>query len=54
MVHVDLIDGLAARDVAVDFIAKSTRADGIIDSNLVRRAKTQGCSQCSGSSCSIQ
>ena len=25
MVHIDLIDGLAARDVAVDFIAESTR-----------------------------
>ena len=44
MVHIDLIDGLAARDVAVDFIAESTRADGIIStrSNLVRRAKARG------------
>lgn len=41
LVHIDLIDGLAAREVAVDFIAGSTRADGIIStkSSLIRRAK---------------
>jgi len=44
MVHVDLIDGLAVRDVAIDFIAKNTNADGIIStkSNLVKRAKACG------------
>ena len=44
LVHVDLIDGLAARDIAVDFIAKNTQADGIIStkSNLVRHAKSLG------------
>ncbi len=44
MVHVDLIDGLAARDVAIDFIAKNTNADGIISTkpNLIRRAHTCG------------
>lgn len=44
MVHVDLIDGLSPRDIAVDFIAKSTNADGIISTkaNLVRHAKSCG------------
>jgi glycerol uptake operon antiterminator len=44
MVHVDLIDGLASRDVAVDFIAKNTNADGIISTrpNIVHKAKTCG------------
>jgi len=41
MVHVDLIDGLATRDIAVDFIARNTNADGIITTkpSLVKRAK---------------
>lgn len=44
VVHMDLVDGLGARDVAVDFIAQKTRADGIIStrSNLVKRAHAQG------------
>jgi len=44
MVHVDLIDGLASKDVAVDFIAKNTSADGIISTraNIVHRAKACG------------
>lgn len=44
MIHVDLVDGLAARDVAVEFIATQTQADGIISTrqNLVRRAKALG------------
>lgn len=44
MVHVDLIDGLAARDVAVDYIAKNTSADGILSTkpNLIRRAHLLG------------
>ena len=44
MVHIDLIDGLSPRDVAVDFIAKNTDADGVIStkSNLVRHAKDRG------------
>lgn len=43
-VHIDLIDGLSAREVAVDFIAKNTQADGIISTkqSLVRYAKTKG------------
>lgn len=44
MVHIDLIDGLAARDVAVDYIVGATQADGIISTKpgLVRRAKEKG------------
>lgn len=44
LVHLDLIDGLAQRDVSVDFIAQHTRADGIITTRplLARRAKSLG------------
>jgi len=44
MVHVDLIDGLAARDAAVDFIARTTSADGIISTRpgIMRYAKNCG------------
>lgn len=40
-VHVDLIEGLMGRDIAVDFLAQNTQADGIISTrpNLIRRAK---------------
>lgn len=43
-VHIDLIDGLSAREVAVDFIVKNTLSDGIISTkqSLVRYAKTKG------------
>ena len=34
LVHLDLINGLSAKDVAVDFIKKYTKADGIISTNL--------------------
>ena len=42
--HLDLIDGLSSRDVAVDFLAGNTRIDGILSTraNLVRRARDQG------------
>lgn len=41
LVHIDLIAGLSSREVAVDFIQKSTCADGIITTKpaLVQRAK---------------
>ena len=44
LVHLDLIDGLNSRDVAVDFLAKNTLADGILSTkaNLVKYAKAQG------------
>ena len=40
MVHVDLVSGLAAKEIAVDFIKESTEADGIISTKpaLIRRA----------------
>lgn len=40
-VHADLIDGLTVRDIAVDFLAQNTAADGIISTrpNLIHRAK---------------
>jgi glycerol uptake operon antiterminator len=42
--HMDLIDGLSSRDVAVDFLAEYTRVDGILSTkaNLVNHAKFRG------------
>ena len=44
VVHVDLIAGLAGKEVAVDFIRNTTEADGIISSrqSFIRRAKELG------------
>lgn len=44
MVHIDLIAGLNAKEISVEFIARQTRADGIITTKpaLVRRAKELG------------
>lgn len=44
MVHLDLLDGLALRDVSVDFIAENTCADGILSTklSLVKRASEKG------------
>ena len=41
VVHVDLILGLSAKEIAVDYIHENTKADGIISTraNLVQRAK---------------
>lgn len=43
-VHLDLIEGLAAKEVAADFIARYTEADGIISTKtqLTKRAKELG------------
>lgn len=43
-VHIDLVYGLAAKEVAVDFIRRTTRADGVISTRppLVRYARQQG------------
>lgn len=43
-VHLDLVDGLAAREVSVDFIARQTQADGIISTKaaLTRRGRELG------------
>ena len=44
VVHVDLIAGLAGKEVAVDFIRNTTEADGIISTRptLIRRARHRG------------
>lgn len=44
IVHIDLIAGLSAREIAVDFIARTTKADGIISTRLplIRRAHELG------------
>ncbi len=44
IVHLDLIDGLAPKDVSVDFIASETRADGIISTknSVIRYAHQKG------------
>ena len=44
MVHIDLIAGLSAKEISVEFIARQTRADGIITTKpaLVRRGKELG------------
>ena len=41
MVHVDLINGLSAKEIAVDFIRKYTEADGIITTKpaLIKRGR---------------
>lgn len=44
IVHIDLIDGLSSREIAVDFIKQHTMADGIISTkqSLVKAAKQKG------------
>lgn len=44
MVHVDLINGLAGKEISMDFIRNNTKADGIITTKpvLVKRAKELG------------
>lgn len=44
MVHVDLISGLSGKEIAVDFLHRNTKADGIISTKLplIRRAKELG------------
>lgn len=41
IVHMDLINGLSGKEVAVDFVKKNTKADGIISTklSLIKRAK---------------
>ncbi len=41
LVHIDLITGLSAKEIAVDFIHKYTQADGIITTKqqLIKRAR---------------
>ena len=41
LVHIDLINGLSSKEIAVDFLKKYTQADGIITTKpaLIKRAK---------------
>jgi glycerol uptake operon antiterminator len=43
LVHLDLIDGLNTHDVAADFLAENTRADGIISTraNVLKTAQSR-------------
>ena len=43
-VHIDLIEGLAPRDVSVDYLAGSAQVDGVISTkaSILRRAKALG------------
>lgn len=43
-VHADLVEGLTTRDIAADFLACNTKADGLISTrpNLIHRAKELG------------
>ncbi len=43
-VHIDLIEGLSSKEVAVEFIAKNTGADGIISTkqSLIKSASSHG------------
>ena len=44
LVHIDLIHGLSSKEIAVDFIKKYTRADGIISTKpaLIKHAQKLG------------
>lgn len=44
LVHIDLIQGLSAKEIAVDFVKKYTKADGIITTKppLIKHAKELG------------
>lgn len=44
IVHADLVQGLASKEIAIDFLHENTRADGIISTKLklVRRAMELG------------
>ena len=44
MVHLDLINGLSSKEIAVDFLKKYTHADGIIPTKpaLIKRARELG------------
>lgn len=41
IVHIDLINGLSQKEIAVDYLRKNTRADGIISTkvSMIKRAK---------------
>lgn len=44
VVHVDLVQGLGAKEIAIDFLKKNTQADGIITTRpaIIKKAKEEG------------
>lgn len=44
VVHMDLIQGLSGKEVAVDYLKRNTKADGIITTRpgMIRKAKEEG------------
>ena len=44
MIHIDLVEGLASREISVDYLWENTQADGILSTkaNLVKHAKNKG------------
>jgi glycerol uptake operon antiterminator len=44
LIHLDLIEGLASREIAADFLWENTKADGILSTkaNIIRHAKSLG------------
>ena len=44
MIHLDMVGGLDSREIAVDYIRRFTKADGIISTKTaqIRRAKELG------------
>ncbi|GAA0116737.1 glycerol-3-phosphate responsive antiterminator [Clostridium senegalense] len=44
IVHIDLVDGLANRDIVITFLKNNTSADGVIStkSNIIKKAKENG------------
>lgn len=44
LVHLDLVEGLSPKEIAVDFIAEKTEADGVISTKqpIIRCARTKG------------
>ncbi len=43
-VHIDLVEGLAGKEISVDFIKQTTKADGILSTrlNILKRSKELG------------
>lgn len=43
-IHIDLVEGMSAKDISAEYIASRTEADGIISThpNLIRRARELG------------
>lgn len=44
LIHIDLVEGMSAKDISAEYIASRTGADGVISThpNLIRRARELG------------